>query len=74
MIHYRCLTSYTPKTTSEQVSGTTELFPTKKKYPRLSPEYAVTNTESNLTEALQNPAPSSLIPKLGEKQTETKSN
>ena len=69
MIHYRCLTSYRPKTASESVSSTTQIFPFQKNFPRLSPEDAVTRAASDLTEALQKPIPSIPILHLGDKHT-----
>ena len=69
MIHYRCLTSYIPKTALERVSDTTEILPAQKSFPSLSPADAVTSAAAELTEALQNPTTSSPIPHLGEKQT-----
>ena len=69
MIHYRCLISYIPNTASEIVSDMTELFLIQKNFPSLSPEDAVTSATADLTEALQNPTPSSYIPHLGYNQT-----
>ena len=47
-----------------------ELFLVQKKYPSLSPKDKVTSAAADQIEALDNPAPSSPIPQLGEKQTE----
>ena len=47
----------------------TEIFPMHNKFPSLYPADAVTHASSDLTEALQNPSPYSLIPQLREKQT-----
>ena len=71
MLHYRFLTSSIPKTASECVSDTNELYPYQKNFPSLSPADAVTSAAADLTEALQNPTPSIPIPHLGEKQTTT---
>ena len=71
MLHYRCLTSYIPKTASERVSDTTEVFPAQKIFPSLSPAYAVTSAAADLKEVLQHPTPYIPIPHLGENQTMT---
>ena len=68
MRHYRCLTSYIPKTFSEDM---TEFFPMLNQLPCLEPEDVVIPTVEELTEALHNPVPPSPIPNLGLKQTVT---
>ena len=60
---------YRPKTESERLSDTTEIFPVQKQLTSLYPADAVTHDTSELTESLQNPAPSIPIPHLGENQT-----
>ena len=69
MIQFRCLTSYIPKTASERVSDTTEVFPAQKIFPSLSPAYAVTSAAADLRDDLQNPTPSRPVPYIGENQT-----
>ena len=69
MLHYKCLTSYIPYTSSESLSKMTELFLVHKNLPSLSPAYVVTSAAAELTYALYNPTPSIPIPYLGEKQT-----
>ena len=64
---YRFLTYYIPKTDSERVLVTTYLLPAQKQLPILSPLDEVTHLAADLTEALQNPAPSIPILHLGEK-------
>ena len=69
MLHYRCLTSYIPKTASEHVCDTTKLFPAQKIFPRLSPADEITSVAADLTEELQHHTPSIPISHLGEKKT-----
>ena len=69
MLHYRCLSSYIPKTALEHISDTTELLPAQNSFPSLFPEDAATSAAADPTEALQHPTPSIPIPHLGEKQT-----
>ena len=49
MLHYRCLTSYIPKTVSERVSDTTNLFPAQKSSPSLLPADVVTSVAADIT-------------------------
>ena len=69
MIHYHCITSQIPKTSSEHISNTTGILPALTQIPILSPKNSVTHSEQNLTESLLNPTPSSKINHLGNKQT-----
>ena len=57
MRHYHCLTYYIPKTASERVSDTTDIFTVQKQPPSLYPEDALTHLVADLIEALQNPPP-----------------
>ena len=73
MLHYRCLTSYTPKTAKERFYDTTELaeefFPATLPLPSISSEDAATHAAADLTHTLLNPNLVSPITTLGDKQT-----
>ena len=71
MIHYRCITSYIPRTALERLSNATKLFPVQKNFPSLSPADAVTSAAADLKEVLQHPTPYIPIPHLRENQTMT---
>ena len=68
MIHYRCLKSYIPNTASECVSEMTGLLLDQNNFPSLLPVDTVTRAAAEIMDALQNPAPSIPIPRLGDKK------
>ena len=68
MLNYLSLTSYIPKTDNEQVSNTTEFFPSTLLLQRISSKYTATHVDANLTHSLLNPTPTSPLTMLGNNQ------
>ena len=66
MLHYLCLTYYTPKTSSKSVFNTPDIFPERAPLPSLYTSASVTHIVADLTEALQHLKTSSLIIHLGD--------
>ena len=66
MLHYRCITSYIPKTEKERVSENTDFLPATLTLKRISSKDAITHAAADLTHALLNPTPTSLLTTLGD--------
>ena len=70
MSHYRCYRCYVPKTRSERTARTVEFLPTTFGMPRLSSCDAAISAAQDLTKALRNPDPASVLSPPSLQQTE----
>ena len=69
ILHYRCLTSYTPKTAKERLFKKIEFFPESLPLPRISSEEEAIIAEVDIAYALLNPTPNIPLTTLGIKHT-----
>ena len=69
MLHYHCLTSYTPKMAKEQVSDITYFLPATLTLRIMSSKDAATHVVANITQSLLNPTPTIPLKMLCNNQT-----